>query len=412
MIPHIRSLPRYNPPLMNPRKALAALVLFVVPIVLACGKRGDPHPPVPVIPKATTDLLVTQRADQVILSWSYPALTTAGRSLTAVRRISIFRYDEELPASAVGRDPNQILPGDIDPTIPQDVALFAKVPTIPQAQFIKLGHRIESIEKANLASVTAGAQLLFTDRPPLRSGNGRPVRVTYAVVTEGETARSDFSNLAILVPLPVATPPAGLTATPKPEGVVLAWQEPKTSVRGQDAPVISGYRVYRTAPGEALTELATPLNPAPARVTTYTDTPPYGEHEYRVTAVAAEGPPLLQSNPSEPVRATFKDLVAPPVPASITALIEPKLVRLLWEPVDAPDLAGYRLYRSEGMGHGDAIRDIGTVPLTNDTVTATTFSDPNPNLGIAYRYAVAAIDKSGNESAKTWTEWVVAPKTP
>jgi hypothetical protein len=412
MIPHIRSLPRYNPPLMNPRKAFAALVLPVMLFVLACGKRGDPHPPIPVIPQATTDLLVTQRADQVILSWSYPSLTTAGKSLTAIRRITLFRYEEELPATAVGRDPNQILPGDIDTTIPQDIALFSKVPTIPQAQFIKLSHRIESIEKANLASVTAGSRLIFADKPPLRSGNGRPVRITYAVVTEGETARSDYSNQAILVPLPVATPPAGLTATPKAEGIVLTWQEPKTSVRSQDAPVISGYRVYRTAPGESLTELATPLNPAPIRGTTYTDNPPYGEHEYRVAAVASEGPPLLQSDASAPVKTTFRDLVPPPVPASITALIETKVVRLIWEPVDAPDLAGYRLYRSEGMGHGDAIKDIGTVPLTNDTVTGTTFADPNANLGIAYRYAVAAIDKSGNESAKVWTEWVVAPKTP
>jgi hypothetical protein len=399
---------------MTIRKSVAALVLpvaFVVLLVTACGKRGDPRPPVPVIPQATTDLVLTQRADQVILSWSYPSLTTAGRSLTDVHRISVFRYVEELPAAAVGADPKTIVAGEVDPTLPQPISAFSRIPTLPQAQFIKLSQRIDSIEKANLPSATAGTKLLYSDTPPFRSTDGRPVRVTYAVVTEGATARSAVSNMAVIVPLAVAAPPAGLTATAKAEGVVLAWQEPKTSVRGEEAPVISGYRIYRTTPGETIREFAAPLNPSPVLGTTYTDTPPYGEHEYRVTAMAAEGPPVLQSSTSEPVRVTFRDLVPPPKPATLTALIETKTIRLLWDPVDAPDLAGYRLYRSEGMGHVD-IKDIGTVPLMNEIVTLTTYTDANPNLGIAYRYAVTSIDKSGNESPRTWTEWVVVPKTP
>lgn len=391
---------------MTFRKTLAALLL----LVLACGKRGDPRPPVPVIPQATTDLLVTQRADQVILSWSYPALTTAGKSLTDIRRITVFRYVEALPVPTA-IDPKPSVPASIDSSIPQPILLFAKIPQLPQAQFIKLSERIDSIEKANLANATAGAKLVYTDKPPLRSADGRPVRVTYAVVTEGATARGEISNLAILVPLPAAVPPAGLTATAKPEGVTLTWQEPKTSVSGAEAPVINGYRIYRSAPGETLNEFAAPINTPAVRATTYTDTPPYGEYEYRVTAIASEDP-LLQSNASEPVRVVYKDLIAPPAPATLTALIETKVVRLLWEPVDASDLAGYRIYRSEGVGHGANIKDIGTVPLVGEILTATTFVDANPNLGIAYRYAVTAVDKSGNESARTWTEWVVAPKTP
>src|SRR5687768_8850529 len=161
------------------------LLPIAVLLVIACGQRGDPRPPVPVIPQATTDLVVTQRADQVILSWSYPSLTTAGRSLTDIRRISVFRYSEELPASAVGVDPKTIVPGEVDPSSPQPIVLFSKVPTLPQAQFIKLSERIDSIEKANLTSATSGSKLVYSDTPPFRSTSGRPVRVTYAVVTEG-----------------------------------------------------------------------------------------------------------------------------------------------------------------------------------------------------------------------------------
>ncbi|HEX8618465.1 MAG TPA: hypothetical protein VF911_12825 [Thermoanaerobaculia bacterium] len=389
------------------RKALAALVL----LVLACGKRGDPRPPVPVIPRATSDLVVTQRADQVILSWSYPSLTTAGRTLTSVNRINILRYVEELPAATLGRDPNQILPGDIDPTLPQPVALFAKVPELPRAQFTRLATRVDSIEKANLASATAGARLIFTDKPPFRSGSGRPVRVTYAVVTEGGDERSDVSNLAMIVPLPVATPPAGLTAKAQPDGIVIAWETPKTSVRGEEAPIVEGYHIYRTAPGAALDEFATPINNAPVKGNTYTDVPSYGEHEYRVSAVAMSGTPNIQSAVSAPIRATFKDLMPPPAPASLDTLVEPSAVRLVWTAVDAPDLAGYRLYRTEGVGHETQIRDAGTIPL-GPTVTETYFVDARTDRGIAYRYAVTAIDKSGNESARVLSGWVVTPKTP
>ncbi|HYO76416.1 MAG TPA: hypothetical protein VE010_08135 [Thermoanaerobaculia bacterium] len=325
------------------RKALAALILLVVPLAGACGKRGDPRPPVPVIPRATSDLVVTQLAGQVILSWSYPSLTTAGRTLTDIHRINILRHVEELPAPALGRDPNQLLPGDIDPTLPQPVALFAKVPELPQAQFARLATRVDSIEKANLASATTGSRLIYADTPPFTSTSGRPVRVTYAVVTEGASERSDISNMAIIVPLPVAVPPAGLTATAQREGIVLKWQEPATSVQGGQTPIIEGYHIYRTAPGAALEEFATPINNAPVKGTTYTDVPSYGEHEDRVSAVAMSATPNIQSAVSTPVRATFKDLTPPPAPASIETLVEPNAVRLVWSAVEAPDLAGYRL---------------------------------------------------------------------
>lgn len=390
---------------MTPRKLLAALFLTLI----ACGKRGDPRPPVPVIPQPTSDLVVTQRANRVILTWSYPSLTTAGRSLTEIRRISVYRYSEELPVAPGGRDPKTLMPGDIDPTLPEPMALFSKIPTIPAAQFAKLSQRVDSIEKANMSAVTAGTKLVFTDEPPFASTDGRPVRLTYAVVTEGGTAKSELSNLAILVPLPVAVAPSGVSADVKPEGVTLSWTRPASSIKQGTDPVISGYNIYRTAPGHAPGEFDAPINNAPVKDSPYTDVPPYGEHEYRITAVAEEH---IQSDLSQPVQATYKDLLPPPAPTDVTALVETKSVRLLWDPVDAADLAGYRVYRSEGVGHESSIKEIGTVPLVNEIVTATTITDPNADLGIAYRYGITSIDKSGNESTRVWTEWVVVPKAP
>src|SRR5476649_2685494 len=91
-IPHPSSL---IPSQLESATLKRRLIVFLV-LVLACGKRGDPRPPIPVIPKATGDLVVTQRASKLILSWSYPALTTAGRTLTNIRRVSVYRYFEEI----------------------------------------------------------------------------------------------------------------------------------------------------------------------------------------------------------------------------------------------------------------------------------------------------------------------------
>ncbi|HET7705884.1 MAG TPA: hypothetical protein VFM36_07350, partial [Thermoanaerobaculia bacterium] len=101
-------------------KRLGVVLLL---LVAACGKRGDPRPPVPIIPQGTTDLIATQRANNVVLSWSYPALTTTGRSLTGLRRIVVYRYSEPLPPSVATRPPDTP-----DPDVPQAIAQFARVP--------------------------------------------------------------------------------------------------------------------------------------------------------------------------------------------------------------------------------------------------------------------------------------------
>jgi fibronectin type 3 domain-containing protein len=199
-----------------------------------------------------------------------------------------------------------------------------------------------------------------------------------------------------------------LTAQAKAEGVTLTWSAPATAVDGTDGPIVSGYNIYRSAPGTEPGELDVAINNAPVKETTYRDTPSYGEHQYRVSAVAAPG---VESDPSPAARVEFRDLVPPPAPATVTPLIEPNAIRLIWDPVEAPDLAGYRIYRTEGVGHTD-IREVGTINLVQQPITETTWLNKPVSLGLQFRYAVTAVDTSGNESEKTWTGWIVAPKTP
>ena len=374
-------------------------------LLVACGKRGDPHPPVPIIPKATTDLVVAQRGSKVLLSWSYPSLTTAGKNLTGIHRVVVYRATEPLPV---------VQPPEPDTTTtPQPVAAFAKVPPLTPAAFVKLRNRLDSIEGANLPAASAGSRLTFEDSPQFHTSDGRPVRLTYAVVTEGPNATGDLSNLASIVPLDVPLPPAGLTATAKPQGVVLTWTAPTATIAPNAKPFISGYTIYRLGEGETATEMTKPTNTAPVSATTYTDVPPYGTFTYFVTAVSAPGTIRIESEPSAPVTVTFKDLTPPPAPQNVSLLVETKAVRIVWDPVDAPDLRGYRVWRREGVGHGETVQEIPTdVPLFAGEITTPYFVDDKAGIGLSYRYAVTAVDKSGNESERVWSAWVVIPKTP
>jgi len=211
----------------------------------------------------------------------------------------------------------------------------------------------------------------------------------------------------------VPVPPAGLIATAKREGVVLTWTEPKAAIAPDATPNVSGYNVYRMPKDETISELTKPVNTSPVSKTTYTDAPPYGTYTYFVTAVAAPGNTRIESDPSSPVTVTFKDLMPPPAPKNVSVLTETKAVRLLWDAVDAADLAGYMVYRKEGVSQGDQIKEIPViVPLFEKPITTSYYVDAKADIGIAYKYAVTAVDKNGNQSELVWTDWVVIPKTP
>jgi len=370
------------------------LVILLLLAVLACGKKGPPTPPVPVIPRSVSDLTVLQRGKNIVLSWAYPSLSTSGVNLGSIRRILVYRVREELPAGLAGRDPK--LTGEVDSDAPVESALFSQVPLLTAQQFVRLRDRIDVISGASLPGYTAGGRILYTDTVEIRTSDDRPVRYTYAVVTEGEGGRSDLSNLVSIVPVEVPPPPTGLAARSEPEGVVLTWQPPA----GTNAN-FAGYNVYRFPPIGDISELGLPVNGEPVKEATFRDTPPLGSYRYKVTAVAAAGPPRIESDATQSVLVEFVDLLPPPVPSGLSVLSESDAVRLLWEAVAVPDLAGYRIYRTEGSE-----RKL----LTPDLLTETLFRDDTIARGTGYVYSVTSVDRNGNESAPASSDPVLVPK--
>jgi hypothetical protein len=341
----------------------ARTAILLILFLSACGKKGDPAPPVPIIPRQTTDLSVAQRGPEILLTWSYPSLTTAGRRLTGVEAISVYRLTESIPSD---RDWKNLSP-------------------VPPQLFARASARVATVKSEELPEYVAGAQIVFSDEPDLRGPDGSPIRYTYAVVTEAPEGRSQFSNYASIVPAAAPAPPRDFRAVAPGTAVELTWEPP-----AEGAP--AGYNIYRFPPTGPISQLGPPLNSAPIPGTSFQDVPPYGSHRYAVTAVADPGPPLIQSHPTSTVFVEFRDRVAPPAPASVVPLVEGRAVRLLWDAVQADDLAGYIVYRISGAQR---------VRLTATPIEETNFRDPAPPPGATYTYAVSSIDRKGNESAVT-----------
>ena len=369
-------------------KATTAILLVL--FLIGCGKKGNPTPPVPIIPRTTSDLAVAQRGPTVVLSFSYPSLTSAGTKLPSIQRIAILRHAEPLPPSLAGRDPREVTPGETDPGVAREIALFENVPLIPAPAFARLSREIDAIDGDEMPEFTLGAEILYSDTPPVRDEVGTPLRYTYSVVTEGPGGRSDLSNLASIVPLAVAQPPSNLRADAGAAVVRLDWDAPSLSIVEGVEPSLIGYNIYRFPPEGEIRDLGNPLNgPSPVGETTFSDTPAYGTHRYIVTAVSSTGPPVIESDPTSSILVEFRDRVAPEPPPEVITLAEDGAVRLLWEAVEAPDFAGYLVYRLSETRQ--------KVLLTPKPISETNFRDATPERGMTYTYWVSSVDTSGNE---------------
>ena len=93
------------------------------------------------------------------------------------------------------------------------------------------------------------------------------------------------------------------------------------------------------------------------------------------------------------------DATPPPTPTGLTAVSNPDgSITLTWNPVQAADLAAYRVYRSESPGVPiDLAHRLVEAPAMDAT-----FTDLTTSLGVLYHYVVTAVDLSGNESTGSW----------
>jgi hypothetical protein len=121
---------------------------------------------------------------------------------------------------------------------------------------------------------------------------------------------------------------------------------------------------------------------------------------YSVRSVITADSKLLESGDSAPAIVTPRDVFPPAVPQNVIAnVVSPTPeaspeVDLSWSINSEPDLAGYRLYRSEQQ-------DTPGQPVTLELLLSPAYRDTSVQPGHRYWYSVTSLDRSGNESARS-----------
>jgi hypothetical protein len=324
---------------------LRVLGILLALVCYGCGYIGEPLPPALNIPVGVRDLSGVERGPEILVRFTLPTQTTDG-----------------LPI----RKPSEI---------------ELRVGPLPQPPF-SLENWIAS------SKVMSGVP---ADRPvveytlPAAEWIGRDVVIGVKVLGPKGRA-SAWSNLVTLSVVPPLDQPTALAATAVPQGVRLTWSG--------SAP---RYRIYRRieaqeeTAGIAETERAEYLDAATEYGKTY---------RYSVQGIRSGGEVRAESQRSFEIEITPKDIFPPAVPTGLTAVASTGSIELVWDRNSEPDLAGYRVYRAEGPGGFQHLAD---------TQEAPSFSDRKIEPGKKYRYAVSALDKSGNESAKSAPVELTAP---
>ena len=127
----------------------------------------------------------------------------------------------------------------------------------------------------------------------------------------------------------------------------------------------------------------------------------FGEtYEYSLQTVLKVGSSAAESAVSQALTITPVDRFPPEPPEGLAALAGSSTIELTWEQSTETDLRGYRIYRAAGDG---ALEPLG------DPVEVPSYSDRGVQSGARYRYAVSAVDRSGNESQRSSAVEVAMP---
>ncbi|NOT43395.1 MAG: fibronectin type III domain-containing protein [Acidobacteria bacterium] len=123
----------------------------------------------------------------------------------------------------------------------------------------------------------------------------------------------------------------------------------------------------------------------------------FGEQRCYVVRTVALAPDTTESEATAPACVTPQDTFAPSPPQGLSALAVEGAINLLWEPGTEADLAGYLVLRGSP---GDATLQ----RLTPLPIAEARFRDQAVVPGVAYEYAVVAVDRrqpSGNVSGES-----------
>jgi hypothetical protein len=333
---------------------LSALFLLLL-AAAGCAKTGDPHPPVLLIPSPTTDLSVVQTGSEAIVSVSMPTRNTNGSEVTTLASVELWRVTED--------------------------GCSVHAP-LPEDEFLARATRVVSVTAgASPAKVQAG-RLTVTD--PLAVSDPASIYTSgfrYAarfVNKKGQAA--GLTNQAFLAPVPIPPAPSGLSATVLEDSIQIRW----AAADGK----VAGYNVFKATDPRSLPPA--PVNKEPLTAPEYVDRDFQFDVAgyYQVNVVVSHDNPRAESQRSAVLEVIPKDTIPPGPPQNLNAIPDKGVAVLLWGPAPQRDVAGYRIYRTDGKTK---------TQLSQQLVVELSYRDTTIEAGAKYTYLVTAVDTHGNE---------------
>jgi hypothetical protein len=343
---------------MKPFRPITAAALGLC--LAACGRKGDIHPPLFLIPQPAENIRATQQGGSIVLEWLNPASYIDGTPLAEIEAVEIWTADRP-----------EYFPGG--------------------AKLLKV------LKKEDWAMLPAGEgtpakTAIYSFVPASKDAWGKTFAFGLRVRDARKKRQSEFSAIAATPYVLVPKPPSEFRISVLEDRVELRWAEPAGNIDGTSPARLAGYNIYRAESGQAPVRLNS--RPVPERAFDDKDFVNGKTYTYVIRASATDAPPYAESADSATAVVTPKDTFPPAKPAGLTAAAGGGVITLVWEAGRESDLAGYHVWRRQA-GRTDYTR------LTERPVPENTYTDAAPIRGQRYEYAVSAVDKAGNESPKS-----------
>jgi hypothetical protein len=392
--------------------SVLCLLAFVCP---GCGKKGPPLPPLNMTPEAPRAVTARRLGDTVYLQMTVPARSAAGPGPYSIDHIDVYAVtlapgsvpppnrDLLKPEHVIAKiavrpppDPDAEAPPDTDKRpLPGDVVTFVEKITPAQLEPQNIV-RAPKPEKAPKGPASPAAAPGAAAVPPAPVG---PQVLTRLYALQGVSSKRKAGVVSARVEVPLLSAPGVVRAgksSADETTVTVTWEPPPSLSDEAPGVLYNVYDVPATASGStgAPAVAPAPLNPKPLDVTTFSrpGAETGKEQCFIVRSVATVGTAMIEGDPSDPICVTPRDTFAPAAPKGLAAVSGSGAVNLIWDPNTEGDLAGYVVLRGEAPG--DTLQ-----PLTAQPIRETRYNDRAVRPGVAYVYAIVAVDRAGNRSA-------------
>ncbi len=403
---------------LSPLPLRLLLLVGLVVVVPACGKRGPPLPPLRPAPDKVTSISVLRHDDDVTISFLTPIRNVDGSLPLEFDRIELYALTAQAgtltpTVKKVFVPQNRIaVLGQRPPVAPKAATDAAPDPDEPPVAIpLSFTEKVASVaQRITLAPLPIAVGQI----PGLVAPVAAPVAAAsvflpsttrfYLIVPYANRTRIGSTDMFGVPLLPGPPAPKNAKITYDENTLTLSW------IPGATGQTVQVYDATPPSPPTATPGTATPAAPAakvPVIVKPINATPlaalelkrpvVFGTHIcFTVRGVTGTAPLLFESAPSNTVCEDPYDKFPPDPPTNLVAFATEGAIALTWDGVTATDLAGYIVLRTDGTSET-------LQPLFAAPVTGTSFTDTAARAGVRYTYAVVAVDsaKPGNRSKES-----------